>query len=165
MLLYFILPSQKVTLLLIPYYFTIPLASQNSIFIKILFFSSFFIISFQPSLFFRLWHVSIFLGFPTVFFFLSLPQPLASVQHTEPHTQTHDTPINLSKPITTHTEPHTHTHKHKHKSSNPRRSETHAIKPSNQQSHRSETHAADLKPTGANPFKKNHHWSHHRSYR
>ena len=147
MLLYFILPSQKVTLLLIPYYFTIPLASQNSIFIKILFFSSFFIISFQPSLFFRLWHVSIFLGFPTVFFFLSLPQPLASVQHTEPHTQTHDTPINLSKPITTHTEPHTHTHKHKHKH-----------KPSNHQ--QSQLEPTTIKPIGANNGHHTHRLSH-----
>ena len=39
MLCYFILPSQKATLLLIPYHFTIPPTSKNSIFIKILFFN------------------------------------------------------------------------------------------------------------------------------
>ena len=39
MLCYSILPSEKVTLLLIPYHFTIPPTSKNSIFIKILFFN------------------------------------------------------------------------------------------------------------------------------
>ena len=36
---FFFLPSQKATLLLIPYYFTIPPTSKNSIFIKILLFN------------------------------------------------------------------------------------------------------------------------------
>ena len=39
MLCYSILPFEKVTLLLIPYHFTIPPTSKNSIFIKILFFN------------------------------------------------------------------------------------------------------------------------------
>ena len=39
MLSYFFLPSQKAILLLIPYHFTIPLTSKNSIFIKILLFN------------------------------------------------------------------------------------------------------------------------------
>ena len=42
---------------------------------------------------------SIFLGFPIVFFFLSLPQPLAPVHHTQPHTQTHQ-----QSPTHTHTQ-------------------------------------------------------------
>ena len=84
------------------------LASQNSIFIKMLFFNlSLLFLSNRH--FFSDFGMFQFLGFPTVFFFLSLPQPLAPVQHIEPHTQTYDIPINLSKPITTHTEPHTHT--------------------------------------------------------
>ena len=119
------------------------LASQNSIFIKMLFFNlSLLFISNRH--FFSDFGMFQFLGFPTVFFFLSLPQPLAPVQHIELHTQTYDTPINLSKPITTHTEPHTHTNtnhqqSHTHKPSiskpkppigNPRcRFETHRSKP------------------------------------
>ena len=88
MLFYSILPSQRVTLLLIPYHFTISPVSQNSIFIKILFLIFFYYF------------------FPTVTFF-----------------QTWFSPINLSKPITTHIEP--HTHKHKHKPLNLQQSHTH----------------------------------------
>ena len=58
MLCYIFLPSQKATLLLIPYHFTISSTSKNSIFIKILLF-------FLSLLF-------LFLGFPTVFFSGSL---------------------------------------------------------------------------------------------
>ena len=130
MLLYSILPSQKTTLLLIPYHFTIPSASQNSIFIKILFFNLSLLFFSNRHFFFRLWHDSIFLGFPTVFFFLCLPQPLAPIQHTEPHTQTHDSPINLSKPITTHIEPHTHTKTQIIKPSTKPHTQTQTIKPS-----------------------------------
>ena len=73
------------------------------------------------------------MGFPTIIFFpLFLPQPLALVQHTESHTYTHDTPINLSKPITTNTEPHTHTNtnhqtinKATHTNTNHQQSHTH----------------------------------------
>ena len=108
MLSYIFLPSQKTTLLLIPYHFTIPPTSKNSIFIKILLF--------YLSLLF------LFLGFPIVFFFLRLPQPLAQTTN--------------------------HKHRHKHK-----QTQTHADKKKSQPNH-------DLKPTGANPFKKSHHRSH-----
>ena len=221
---YSILPSQKATLLLIPYYFTISPTSQNSIFIKILFFNL-SLLFLSNRYFFQTRRDSIFLGFPIVFFFLSLPQPLAQTTNTNKHKPLNPRCISLppstttlslnriffpQSPLTSSTN-HKHKHKqntnpqtpavlvslpqpqpspsivffflshtHKHKSSNPCRSETHAIKPSNQQSHRSETHAikpsnqqshqsethaADLKPTRANPLKRNHHRSHHLSYR
>ena len=48
---YSILPSQKATLLFIPYHFTIPPTSKNSIFIKILLFNLSFVISFYPIFF------------------------------------------------------------------------------------------------------------------
>ena len=84
--------------------------------------------------------------------------------HTQSHTHTNTNHQTINK--ATHTQTikpvganngH-HTHHLSHRSGNP--------------SHRSETHTANLKPrppikkiiTGANPFKKNHHWSHHRSY-
>ena len=51
MLSYFVLPFQKATLLLIPFHFTIPPTSKNSIFIKIIFFNIFFIIPFHPLVF------------------------------------------------------------------------------------------------------------------
>ena len=82
------------------YQYTIPFynssTSKNSIFIKILFFNPFFIISSHPT---------VRPHFPGLFnshFYFSLP---ASIQHT---THTHYTPINLSKPITTPT--HTNTY-------------------------------------------------------
>ena len=126
MLSYIFLPFQKVTLLLIPYHFTIPSTSKNSIFIKIFFFLSL---------------LFLFLGFPTVFF--------------------------SQAPSTSSTN---HKHRHKHK-----QTQTHADqKKSSSESiwnpttiganhdHDSTTiwNPADLKPTGANPFKKNHHRSH-----
>ena len=149
--------------------------SQNSIFIKILFFNPFFIISFQP---FSL----IFLGFSTAIF-ISLPAP---VQHT---TNTHYTPINLSKPITTpthtntnttqqqsHTQtqpsnkakPHTQTQTHS-KTGPPIKNPGQATNPHRRSidpRHRFETQATDQKSeqthskkiiTEANPFKKHHH--------
>ena len=71
-------------------------------------------------LFFFLFYLNIL--FYSFFFFpfpLFLPQPLAPVStHKATHIETYDTPIHLSKPITTHTqtqtikpstEPHTHT--------------------------------------------------------
>ena len=77
------------------------------------------------TVFFRLaWLNHIFFGFPNSHFFSSL-SPLTfgtGSTHKTTHTETHDAPINLSKTITTHTEPHTqtncyhqqsHTHKHK----------------------------------------------------
>ena len=91
MLSYIFLPSQKATLLLIPYLFTIPLSSKNSIFIKILLF------------YFSL--LFLFLDFPTVFFFLKLPQPLAQTtnhkhRHKHKQTQTHaDKKKSSSEPI------------------------------------------------------------------
>ena len=96
--------------------------------LKYYFFNLFLLFLSNRHFFFKLWHVSIFLSFPTVFFFLSLPQPLALIQHTKPHTQTHDTPINLSKPITTHTHintNHQQSHTYKHKPSNHQQSHTH----------------------------------------
>ena len=51
-LLYFTIP--KTYFIIIPYHFTIPLTSQNFIFIKILFFNLSLLFSFQPSLFLRL---------------------------------------------------------------------------------------------------------------
>ena len=122
------------------YHYIIPFYNissiPNSIFIKILFFNlSLIFLSnryfFSDSRFPRL--------FNSHFFPLFLPQPLAPVQHTEPHTQTHDTPIILSKPITTHTKTQTinkatHTQTQTIKPS----TKPHTQKPSNQ-----------LKPTTA----------------
>ena len=83
MLSYSILLSQKSTLLLIPYHFTISSTSQNSIFIKILFFN-------LSLLFFSNHNF----GFPRLF-------------QTHQHTHTHKhKPSNLKQS-------HTHTHKHK----------------------------------------------------
>ena len=82
------------------------------------------------------------------FFFLSLPQPLASVHLTEPHTHR---PINRA----------THSHTHKPSNQSQQRPPHPPPKPPIR------NHTADLKPTGANPFKKYHHrsyqWSTHRS--
>ena len=55
------------------------------------------------------------------FSFLSSSTSSTGSKHRATHTQTHDTSINLSKPITIHTEPHTH----KHKPSNHQQSHTH----------------------------------------
>ena len=95
--------------IIISYHFIIFSTFQNYIFIKILFFN-------LSLLFFSNHHffLDLVFRFPTVIFFpFFLPQPLAPVQHTKPHTHTHthDTLINLSKPITT--QSHTHTYKHK----------------------------------------------------
>ena len=123
MLCYSILSSQKAPLLLIPYHFTIPPTSKNSIFIKILFFN--LSLLFISNRFFQIGVIES--HFPWLsqqsFFFLSFSLNLWHWFNTQSHThKTHDAPINLSKPITTHTEPHTqtncyhqqsHTHKHK----------------------------------------------------
>ena len=74
MLSYIFLPSQKATLLLIPYHFTIPPTSKNSIFIKILLF-------FLSLLF-------LFLGFPTVFFFSQAPSTSSTIHKPQTQTQT-----------------------------------------------------------------------------
>ena len=124
--LFYFLPSQKVTLLLIPYHFTIPSASQISIFIKILFFNlSLLFLSnrhfFQTSACFNSQAFQ-------QYFFSSLS---LNLQYRF-NTQTHDTPISLSKPITTHTEPYTHTNtnhqtinKATHTNTNHQQSHTH----------------------------------------
>ena len=105
------------------YHFTIFSTFQNYIFIKILFFN-------LSLLFFSNHHffLDLVFRFPTVIFFpFFLPQPLAPVQHTKPHTHTH--PWYTDQPIQTHhhTEPHTHiqtqtiipsTEPHTHKPSN-----------------------------------------------
>ena len=120
MLFYFILPSQRVTLLLIPYHFIISPVSQNSIFIKILFFN-FFILFLSNRHFFS---DLVFLGFPIVIFFpLFLPQPLAPVQHTKSHT--HKNPWYTDQPIQTHHRTYRATHTYKHKPSNLQQSHTH----------------------------------------
>ena len=103
--------------IIISYHFTIFLTFQNYILIKILFFN-FSLLFFSNHHFF----LDLVFRFPTVIFFpFFLPQPLAPVQHTKPHTHTHDTLINLSKPITTQS----HTHTYKHKPSNLQQSHTH----------------------------------------
>ena len=136
------------------YQYTIPFyntsTSQNSIFIKILFFNPFFIISSQP---FSL----IFLGF-SIAIFISLSQHRFNTQHTPIiHRSTYPNPS-----------PHPHTHKHKHQTNNKathkhnpatKPSHTHKHKPIQKPGHRSKTqarplihatdqpiHAADLKP-------------------
>ena len=93
---YLNLPSQKVTLSIIPYYFTTHSTSQNSIF---------------PPFYLNILFYSFFTIFLFLFLFLSFSLNLQHrFQHTEPHThtETHDTPIHLSKPIS-HTQSHTHT--------------------------------------------------------
>ena len=97
---YFILPSQKATLLLIPYHFTIPPTSQNSIFIKILFFNL-SLLFLSNRYFFQTRRDSIFLGFSIVFFFLSLPQPLAQTTNTNKHKPSNPCRISLSPSTTT----------------------------------------------------------------
>ena len=125
----------------------------------------YFLIHYLLFLFIR--SVSFLWAFQRPFLFLS---PLAPVQHT---THTHDTPINLSKPITTPThtntnikpatKPHTQTQTHS-KTGPPIKNPSQATNPHR----RFETQATDQKPeqthskkiiTGANPFKKHHHRS------
>ena len=140
------------------YQYTIPFynssASKNSIFIKILFFNPFFIISSQP---FSL----IFLGFSTAIF-ISLSQHRFNTQHTPIiHRSTYP---NLSPHSHTHTHTHKHnpatkpSHTHKHNPAT-KPSHTHKHKPIQKPGHRSKTqarppihaadqpiHAADLQP-------------------
>ena len=154
------------------------LASQNSIFIKILFSNLSLLFLSNRHFFFRLWHVSIPGLSNSIFFPLSPSTPSTGSTHRTTHTD----PWYTDQPIQTHhhthkaTHTHTHTntnhqHSHTHKPSinnNGQHTDHHTHHPSHRSAnpnHRSETHAVDLKPTGANPFKKNHHRSHHRSYR
>ena len=92
---YFFLPSQKVTLLLIPYHFTIPPTSKNSIFIKILLFNL-FLLFFYPIFYFR--RDSISWAFQLFLFFLSLPQPLAKTTNT--YHQTHAVSVGAASTTT-----------------------------------------------------------------
>ena len=84
MLSYFFIPSQKAILLIIPYHFTIPPTSKNSIFIKILLFN-------LSLLFLSIWYclgvIPFFWAFQP-FFFLKLPQPLAQTTNTNKHKPT-----------------------------------------------------------------------------
>ena len=123
--------------------------SQNSISIKILFFNIFLLFLYNCQFFLD----SYFLGFPTIFFFpLLLPQPLAThkpstTTATAPKTQATNQPIN----------------NHSHDTKNPSHRSTHQQpQPWHQKPispcRRFETHRSK-------PIKKNHHRSHHRSYR
>ena len=136
MLSYFFLPSQKATLLLIPYHFTIPPTSKNSIFIKILLFN-------LSLLFLSIRYCLGVIPFSWAFqpFFFSQAPSTSSTNHKQKHkqTQTHaDKKKSSSEPIWN---PNTTGTNHDH---NPT----------------TIWNLADLKPTGANPFKKNHHRSH-----
>ena len=101
-----ILLSQKVTLSIITYYFTTHATFQKFFFLILFKYSILFLFFF--------YYFSFSFHFP-----LFLPQPLAPVStHRATHIETYDTPIHLSKLITTHTqtqtikpsiEPHTHT--------------------------------------------------------
>ena len=93
---YFFLLSQKATLLIIPYHFTIPPTSKNSIFIKILLFNlSLLFLSIRY--FFQ--RIPFSWAFQP-FFFLKLPQPLAQTQ-TQTHTNTNPCRISLPPSTTT----------------------------------------------------------------
>ena len=70
----------------------------------------------------------IFLGFPTIFFFLSLPQPLAPVQHIA----THAVPWYTDQPIQTHHHTHRATHTQTQTQTIKPSTEPHTHKPSNQ---------------------------------
>ena len=117
------LPHPK-TLFLLKYYFLI------------------FLYYFFPTVtFFQTLTWFIFLGFPTIFFFLSLPQLLAPVQHRA----THADPWYINQSTQTHHHTHRATHTHKHK-------------PLNHQ--QSCTHTQTIKLVGAN----NGHYTHHPSH-
>ena len=169
------------------YQYTIPFyntsTSQNSIFIKILFFNPFFIISSQP---FSL----IFLGF-SIAIFISLSStgsthnthPLYTDQPIQTH---HHTPTHINTNIKPTTKPHTNTTQQQsqatHTNTNPFKNRATDQKPRpghrstppiNQSTpliwnpgHRSKTGANPFKKkpspeqTHSNPFKKHHHQSH-----
>ena len=85
------------------------------------------------------------------YFFSSLSPPTSSTGSTHRATQDHDTPINLSKPITTHT----HTQTQTIKPSIKPHTQTQTIKSS------TEPHTQTIKPVRAN----NGHHTHHPSHR
>ena len=95
---YLNLPSQKVTLSIIPYYFTTHSTSQNSIFSPILF---------KYSFLFFFYYFSFSIPFP-----LFLPQPLAD-QHRFQHRATHTQRPMIHRSTYPNPSPHTHTHKHR----------------------------------------------------
>ena len=164
MLLYFIILKHHFIIIL--YHFTILSASQNSIFINILFFNL--------SLLFLSNHFSISFSqaFQQPFLFLSLSTSNTGSTHNTHTPMIHRSTYPNSSP---HPHPHTQTqtsnqqqsHTHKHKPSIEPHTQT--IKPVgannghhiHHPSHRSETHTADLKPrppikkiiTEASPFK------------
>ena len=92
------------------------LASQNSIFIKILFFNLSLLFLSNRHFFFSDFGMFQFLGFPTVFFFPLSPSILSTGST---HRATHTDPWYTDQPIQTHHHTHraTHTHTHKHKPS------------------------------------------------
>ena len=162
MLSYFFLPSQKATLLLIPYHFTIPPTSKNSIFIKILLFNlSLLFLSIRY--FFQ--RIPFSWAFQP-FFFSQAPSTSSTNTNTNTNTNKHK-PMSYQSPSLNHnplpqpyffsSTTHTNTNHQTHADQKPT--------PSNQQSHRSKTHAADLKPSRfethrSKPIQKNHHRSH-----
>ena len=189
MLLYFILPYQKTTLLLIPYNFTIHSVSQNSIFIKILFFNFSLLFLFNGHFFFSNFGMFQF-SWAFQQYFFSLSPSTSSTDST--HKATHTNPWYTDQPIQTHHHTHTQTQTikpltkpHTQTQTINRVTHTQTIKPvgannghhTHHPSHQSanpslwsETpppiwNPADLKSIGANPFKKNHHRSYHWSYR
>ena len=141
--------------IIISYHFTIFSTFQNYIFIKILFFN-FSLLFFSNHHFF----LDLVFRFPTVIFFpFFLPQPLAPVQHTKPHTHTPMIHWSTYPNPSPHRATHTHTNTN-HQTFN-RATHTQTIKPvganngdhthhpshrSTNPSNRSETHAANLKP-------------------
>ena len=94
---YFFLPSQKAPLLLIPYHFTIPPTSKNSIFIKILLFSlSLLFLSIQNCL----GLISFSWAFQPFIFSQAPSQPLAQSTNTTANTNKHK-PTPIKKKIIT----------------------------------------------------------------
>ena len=107
----------KSNFIIIPYHFTIPPTSQNSIFIKILFFNL-SLLFLSNRYFFQTRRDSIFLGLSIVFFFSSVSLNLQHKPQTQSNTnhQTHAVLVSLPQPQPS---PSTvfvflsHTHKHK----------------------------------------------------
>ena len=80
---------------------------------------------------------SFFLLFLFFFSFSSLSPSTSSTgsTHKATHTKTHDTPINLSKLITTHTEPHSHTNINHQTINRATHTQTQTIKPLTEHTH------------------------------
>ena len=144
------LPSQKATLLLIPYHFTISSTSKNSIFIKILLFNL-SLLFFSIRYFFL--GVIPFLGLSNRFFFSQAPST-SSTNHK--HNKLNPRCISLPPSTTTLSlnriffpqSPSTSSTNHKHE-----QTQTHAVSVSlpQPQPHQSETQThADQKPTPSN---------------